>query len=391
MQWWCQYGDLGAHPRSRGENFRSVMREARAAGSSPLTRGKLRERDVGSRRTGLIPAHAGKTRARSPRRSRSRAHPRSRGENSARQGPARTSWGSSPLTRGKRPLLQRPRAGDGLIPAHAGKTDDRLEGAAHPGAHPRSRGENWRMGALTVWLLGSSPLTRGKPPELLLGRAREGLIPAHAGKTPTSPAATRGSRAHPRSRGENAFVVAYNKSETGSSPLTRGKRCARGGRRPRDGLIPAHAGKTSTGQDIVLASRAHPRSRGENRARPTALLRRGGSSPLTRGKHVWHADSLTGGGLIPAHAGKTAIAIARCVRPWAHPRSRGENAGGPPTTRRQPGSSPLTRGKPDQSGNQIVIRRLIPAHAGKTAGSRRCGSPRRAHPRSRGENGAQCG
>ena len=30
-------------------------------------------------------------------------------------------------------------------------------------------------------------------------------------------------------------------------------------------------------------------------------------------------------GLIPAWAGKTARAIARCVRPWAHPRVGGEN------------------------------------------------------------------
>ena len=50
------------------------------------------------------------------------AHPRSRGENlTGRQGLGK-SWGSSPLTRGKRqqgaPLLHP----DGLIPAHAGKT-----------------------------------------------------------------------------------------------------------------------------------------------------------------------------------------------------------------------------------------------------------------------------
>ena len=51
-------------------------------------------------------------------------------------------------------------------------------------------------------------------------------------------------RAHPRSRGENAFVVAYNKSETGSSPLTRGKLTSPDEQLIKLGLIPAHAGKT---------------------------------------------------------------------------------------------------------------------------------------------------
>ena len=52
---------VGAHPRSRGEN------EARGAawhpseGSSPLTRGKLLNGDLGRVALGLIPAHAGKT------------------------------------------------------------------------------------------------------------------------------------------------------------------------------------------------------------------------------------------------------------------------------------------------------------------------------------------
>ena len=54
-----------------------------------------------------------------------------------------------------------------------------------------------------------------------------GLIPAHAGKTSPDRQPSGQSRAHPRSRGENAFVVAYNKSETGSSPLTRGKHASK--------------------------------------------------------------------------------------------------------------------------------------------------------------------
>ena len=75
--------------------------EARHAGSSPLTRGKLHQTGIVKRSTGLIPAHAGKTRAR------------------------RLDGFTG-----------------GLIPAHAGKTWKDGESLFLRWAHPRSRGEN---------------------------------------------------------------------------------------------------------------------------------------------------------------------------------------------------------------------------------------------------------
>ena len=111
-----------AHPRSRGENKKTLEELSEAGGSSPLTRGK---------RTTSTPA---------PRTS--RAHPRSRGENPHRTRMTLTSTGSSPLTRGKQLEATRPASRLGLIPAHAGKTCPRRAGATRPEAHPRSRGEN---------------------------------------------------------------------------------------------------------------------------------------------------------------------------------------------------------------------------------------------------------
>ena len=52
--------------------------------------------------------------------------------------------GSSPLTRGKRIMGQQAARGQGLIPAHAGKTDRAVPDVYRAGAHPRSRGENAR-------------------------------------------------------------------------------------------------------------------------------------------------------------------------------------------------------------------------------------------------------
>ena len=152
----------------------------------------------------------------------------------------------------------------------------------------------------------------------------------------------------------------------GSSPLTRGKHRLVSASLLRHGLIPAHAGKTRVALNQAPFARAHPRSRGENFVRSRARLIGLGSSPLTRGKHDRELRRRHVPGLIPAHAGKTLTPAGQLVIDG--------------------GSSPLTRGKrgPDHRG--FRRRGLIPAHAGKTRprgpGQRRAG----AHPRSRGEN-----
>ena len=253
--------------------------------------------------------------------------------------------GSSPLTRGKHPRCARCRPSRGLIPAHAGKTDiESLEGFTN-GAHPRSRGENQLAKVHASRQSGSSPLTRGKRVPFGVVVVVVGLIPAHAGKTAASAAATLLWRAHPRSRGENG------------------------------------------GWDTPIADwRAHPRSRGENSHPPRGRLKMPGSSPLTRGKHDDGVAPSAGVGLIPAHAGKTCPPPRCPARRRAHPRSRGENK----PTRRPPGtstgSSPLTRGKPQTGDQDSDQAGLIPAHAGKTGSAARSSGARRAHPRSRGEN-----
>ena len=111
--------------------------------------------------------------------------------------------GSSPLTRGKPPHPDRLPRLPGLIPAHAGKTSPVWPTRSPVWAHPRSRGENQKMPGQTGQYLGSSPLTRGKP--------RRSCGPESL------------CAAHPRSRGENSWSSRRRKETTGSSPLTRGK------------------------------------------------------------------------------------------------------------------------------------------------------------------------
>ena len=111
-----------AHPRSRGENGTWASSSTPASGSSPLTRGKL---SAATRRVldrGLIPAHAGKTLLVVDGHLGRRAHPRSRGENVGKYVDQVRAAGSSPLTRGKLPEGGGRRLEHRLIPAHAGKT-----------------------------------------------------------------------------------------------------------------------------------------------------------------------------------------------------------------------------------------------------------------------------
>ena len=236
------------------------------------------------RGAGLIPAHAGKTRRFAFTRSRNRAHPRSRGENLRGHGVRLPGAGSSPLTRGKRRFAPQLLPISRLIPAHAGKTSPRSRPRRPSRAHPRSRGENANYGGWIQTIEGSSPLTRGKPLAYTEADDARGLIPAHAGKTQGRRASCSRDWAHPRSRGENDYACGCAPLAEGSSPLTRGKPGHRPAREDSEGLIPAHAGKTAGWASRVGLSRAHPRSRGENGS--TSLGDRGGigSSPLTRGK-----------------------------------------------------------------------------------------------------------
>ena len=150
------------------------------------------------------------------------------------------------------------------------------------------------------------------------------------------------------------------------SPLTRGKHPAWILRVIASRLIPAHAGKTMSETMITVPSWAHPRSRGENAA----------GLPEPGAGHR----------LIPAHAGKTPTWSASSAWTRAHPRSRGENLISSRRPAQLSGSSPLTRGKRDRPRRAQALRRLIPAHAGKTRSVASMSTVRPAHPRSRGEN-----
>ena len=158
----CITGLSPAQPHSHGENKQLLVAAASQRGSSPLTRGKLRQRPPTAPISRLIPAHAGNRQIASN---------------------AKLARDSSPLTRGKRTPRGLDSAGNRLIPVHAGKTCAK-ERRAHPlAAHPLPRGENHSFREGNTRTQGSSPLTRGKRIKHLLEAVPRGLIPTHTGKT----------------------------------------------------------------------------------------------------------------------------------------------------------------------------------------------------------------
>ena len=115
-------GASWAHPRACGENLTGMMTHWPDSGSSPRVRGKPYAQRLRGLALGLIPACAGKTPRAAPMFANAPAHPRVCGENLTPVIEALVPVGSSPRVRGKRSRTGQSSRRPGLIPARAGKT-----------------------------------------------------------------------------------------------------------------------------------------------------------------------------------------------------------------------------------------------------------------------------
>ena len=172
----------------------------------------------------------------------------------------------------------------------------------------------------------------------------------------------------------------------GSSPRVRGKRGRAAGASGLRGLIPACAGKTSGNKLGNKVCRAHPRVCGENLLACGQGQASQGSSPRVRGKHSSRYCGMLVRRLIPACAGKTACSDPGGWRVRAHPRVCGENPVFSLAASAAVGSSPRVRGKRSRKPSELASRRLIPACAGKTGRAAKNTGLAKAHPRVCGEN-----
>ena len=251
--------------------------------SSPLARGLLPGTDLERRRPPIIPARAGFT-PRRPRCGRYRCdHPRSRGVYRVRGCVWAREWRSSPLARGLRPARRCGREDSAIIPARAGFTAGGTRTSSCGPDHPRSRGVYGGSPTDGGDGGGSSPLARGLRRGRSSSENHRRIIPARAGFTQTLSATAADARDHPRSRGVYALAECAVWTDLGSSPLARGLRSYGFSFGFGCGIIPARAGFTSMTTAASASRRDHPRSRGVYELAGAIMMLGYGSSPLARG------------------------------------------------------------------------------------------------------------
>ena len=299
-----------------------------------------------------------------------------------------TPWvvGSSPHTRGARDEDRRHRPHQGIIPAYAGSTFLCRAFSTWGSDHPRIRGEHEHATGVISWFEGSSPHTRGARFSGGGSDGKQGIIPAYAGSTRSRFRCMGRRRDHPRIRGEHRHGPERARGHEGSSPHTRGAHEVALLARVLPGIIPACAGSTCIRPCAICASGDHPRMRGEHNGIAFCAMGQSGSSPHARGALARQISRDCDAGIIPACAGSTMAASPSLTPRRDHPRMRGEHIS--PLTRVlfSPGSSPHARGAPGHHQLGELLLGIIPACAGSTPPRLSQSGSCRDHPRMRGEH-----
>ena len=191
-----------------------------------------------------IPAYAGKTRTLMSMVFTPAEHPRVCGENTVDFLHSVLASGTSPCMRGKLFILVRCMTAPWNIPVYAGKTSPLPCAYLTSAEHPRVCGENSLILTSPVRLSGTSPRMRGKLRDSFFSLSGRRNIPAYAGKTASSACSRAMISEHPRVRGENILIGYQSRAIFGTSPRARGKQRGKRFHNPKQGNIPACAGKT---------------------------------------------------------------------------------------------------------------------------------------------------
>ena len=166
--------------------------------------------------------------------------------------------------------------------------------------------------------------------------------------------------------GENAFFRTVAILQCGSPPRVRGKRKIPPCADEIRRITPAHAGKTFCNSAFLRSGSDHPRACGENLSAVGLCLSPGGSPPRMRGKHLLPGKQGRLRRITPAHAGKTRLSPFRLRMSSNHPRACGENNHVSLLGNIFGGSPPRMRGKRSSVPPKSRTLRITPAHAGKT-------------------------
>ena len=311
MKMWC----AGSSPHTRGAPLKSARNSTRR-GDHPRIRGEhcgLVWVDEGD--SGIIPSYAGST--------------------SCTSISTCSFWGSSPHTRGARPVRPLPRlqrrdhprirgehlgsvvaslAEPGIIPAYAGSTDGSHATSVHrQGSSPHTRGA-LPTSRRQMTRQRDHPRIRGEHLVYkLLQGFRAGIIPAYAGSTarrcPTPP---RGLGSSPHTRGARCRTP-FPIPRCRDHPRIRGEHCAVAILSFDDvGIIPAYAGSTPSCPAPPFRYRgSSPHTRGAQ-GQALSSHQAGRDHPRIRGEHTGKPDWEAGlWWIIPAYAGSTAPAFSQ--------------------------------------------------------------------------------
>ncbi len=192
-----------------------------------------------------------------------------------------------------------------------------------------------------------SLLARGTLTHHIRVRPRDRLIPAGAGNTTTHQDRYTPRPVYPRWRGEHFVQSEWFRFRVGLSPLARGTRLRRV-------------------QKSIKAS-VYPRWRGEHSFQVTSPFCLPGLSPLARGTPHDKSRAQKKPRFIPAGAGNTKIKRVPPGCRSVYPRWRGEHWGVSGRCHCRGGLSPLARGTRSEAGPDRPQTRFIPAGAGNTA------------------------
>ena len=194
------------HPRWRGEQYFKWVREAKAAGSSPLARGTATQVGAYPVLARFIPAGAGNRLTALAGRAHQPVHPRWRGEQRTMLGSSRACRGSSPLARGTVLVRDDCHALPRFIPAGAGNSRVPASPSGRTPVHPRWRGEQPANMIPGIGFTGSSPLARGTDRAFHSTGHGHRFIPAGAGNSSKLSIYHLLLPVHPRWRGEQICV-----------------------------------------------------------------------------------------------------------------------------------------------------------------------------------------
>ena len=132
----------------------------------------------------------------------------------------------------------------------------------------------------------------------------------------------------------------------------------------------------------------HPRACGEKADHRDFRRRSAGSPPRMRGKALDRPPYVSTERITPAHAGKSATSRRSLRASGDHPRACGEKIDGDIRLVQMRGSPPRVRGKAIAPPTQQTRRRITPACAGKSKGMDARARQLQDHPRVCGEKSA---